>query len=93
MKTYNTKLAAIVFTSIIALDAIWYFAGHWISSDWLGYPIVAINSPGIPLFRYLADFVRAGFLSDGYLIVGCVVFSAFVWSLISGFVFRQKYAA
>jgi hypothetical protein len=93
MKTYNTKLAVIVFSAIVALDACWYFLGHWISGGWLVYPITAINSPGIPLFRSLADFVRAGYLSDGVLIVGCVLFSAFVWSLISGFVFRQKHAA
>ena len=93
MKTYNTKLAVIVFAAIVGLDSIWYFLGHWISSVWLGYPIVVINSPGIPLFHYLADFVRAGYLSDGVLIIGCVLFSAFIWSLISGFVFRRKYAA
>ena len=93
MKTYNTKLAVIVFTAVVALDAIWHFLGHWVFSDWLVYPIIAINLPGIPLFRSLADFVRAGYLSDGILIVGCVLFSAFIWSLVSGFVFRRKYAA
>ena len=59
----------------------------------MGVISFVINLPGIPPFHYLADFVRAGYWSDGGSMIGCLLFSALVWSLISGFVFRHKYAA
>jgi hypothetical protein len=93
MKTYNTKLAGMVFAAIVALDIIWYLIMHSVSSGWLVAPWVAINLPGIPLFRFLAGFLQAGTWGMVCLLITCVLFSAAVWSLISGFVFRRKPAA
>ena len=94
MKTYNAKMAIFAFMAIVAFDVAWFFLWHGISSSWLGYPVgimsFVVNLPGLPLFHYLPDYVPAGYLSDGSLIVGCALLSAFMWSLISGFVFRHK---
>jgi len=92
MKTYNIKLSLIVFSAIVVYDAVSCQFRHWLMSGWPATPLMVINSPGIPLFRYFADFVRAGYLSDGCLAIGCVLFSAAIWSVICGFVFRRKYA-
>ena len=93
MKTYNTKLAVIVFTSLVALDAVWYLVMHSVSSGWLVAPWVAINLPSIPLFRFMAGFLQTSTWGMVCLLVACVLFSAAVWLLISGFVFRRQNGA
>jgi hypothetical protein len=94
MKTYNTKLAVLVFTIIIALDVMMYSLWHVGSGGWLVLPWLAVNLPAFPLFHWIDQLGQAGSSGAGFwLLVSSVIISASVWSVIAGFVFRKKYAA
>jgi hypothetical protein len=94
MKTYNTKLGAIVFTIVMALDVAVYLPMHsHPDSGWLGGLWMSFNLPGIPVFHFLAGMLQAGSLGMACLFFGSILFSAAFWSVVTGFVFRRKYAA
>jgi hypothetical protein len=90
MKTYNTKLGVRVFTIIAAVDVVELIIGHFHPGGLLVMPAVIINSPAL----LLADlFTKAGSLGKGGFFFGSLLFSAILWSLIAGYVFRRRSAA
>jgi hypothetical protein len=89
MKTYNTKIAIRIFAIIAAVDVVELVIGHFHPGGLLVKPAVIINSPALQL----ADlFTKAGSLGM-VSFFGCLLFSAILWSLIAGYVFRRRHVA
>ena len=87
MKTYNTKLAVLVFTIIAAVDVVVLALSM---PAWLTW---SINAPGLPLIYLFKDMLQPGSLSMGGLFIGSLLLSAILWSVVAGYVFRRRYAA
>ena len=93
MKTYNTKLGVRVFTIIAALDVVELVIGHFHPGGLLVLPAVVINSPAMLLMHLFAGLFQTGSLGMSGLFIGSLVFTAILWSLIAGYVFRRRSAA
>ena len=92
MKTYNTKLGVRVFAIIAALDVVELIVGHFHPGGLLVMPAVIINAPAMLLMHLFESFFQTGSLGMGGLFIGGLVFSAALWSLIAGYVFRRRIA-
>jgi hypothetical protein len=92
-KTYNTKLAFVAFTFIIILDVVLFALGdpwydRWFTATWF-----SINFPGLLLIYPFEGMLRPDSWSRTCLVICDVLFSAVVWSSVTGYVFRRKNVA
>ena len=90
MKTFNRKIAARIFYTLVALDAVLLVLQHLIPGTWQILPWWIVNAPGFPVVFFLSSVIPASRFTITCLMIGAGLFSALVWSGVFGYVFRSK---
>ena len=88
MKTFNLKIAAIIFLGVAAMDTGLWILEHYKSDTlWVYVPWCVVNFPSIPLGCIIKTSISFGWLW------GCTsLFSALMWSWFAGLYFRHDNA-
>jgi hypothetical protein len=90
MKTFNRKIAARIFYTIVALDAVWLVLSHLFPGTWAIVPWWIINAPGFVLAIIFGSLVPPSVFALTCMMIVAGLFSALVWSAVFGYVFRLK---
>jgi hypothetical protein len=93
MNTFNRKIAARIFYTLVILDAVLLVLQHLISGTWQILPWWIINAPGFLLTIVIGPLFPPSAVATTCMMIIVGLFSAVVWAAIFGFLCRRKAVA